>query len=440
MADELRDRTIAILATDGVEQVELEQPRQAVQDAGAQTVLLSIDDGEIQAMNSDINPADTFAVDGKVSDASIDDYDALILPGGTCNPDKLRMDEDAVRFVRDFVERRQAGRRHLPRPVDARRGRRRCAAGGSPRGRASAPTCAAPARGRRRGGRHRRQPQSQPQPRRPAGVLRGDRPRVLGGARRRAQVRRVGPEANRGSFGLLAASPAVSQAPRGAATARNDRPLRRAPVACRLGADEGHVTHASQNPGRRLRFVRCRGVPSTAVAQTPRAGPDAGGHAARQTPGRPDHRRQAAARRPPHVHGAPARAAARRPALAHRAQRASASRCTASRRRACASPTARVAPRHPRARADAASAATAARRTCRSRPCSQSIAQCESHGNPRAISAGGTYRGKYQFSFSTWATVGGKGDPAAASETEQDRRAAMLYRTGGPGHWPVCGR
>ena len=69
-----------------------------------------------------------------------------------------------------------------------------------------------------------------------------------------------------------------------------------------------------------------------------------------------------------------------------------------------------------------------------------SIAQCESHGNPRAISPGGTYRGKYQFSFSTWASVGGKGDPAAASETEQDRRAAILLRTGGPGHWPVCGR
>jgi len=103
MADELRDRKIAILAADGVEQVELEQPRQAVQDAGAQTTLLSLEDGEIQAMNSDINPADTFAVEGKVSDASIDDYDALILPGGTCNPDKLRMDEHAVSFVRDFV-------------------------------------------------------------------------------------------------------------------------------------------------------------------------------------------------------------------------------------------------------------------------------------------------------------------------------------------------
>jgi len=68
------------------------------------------------------------------------------------------------------------------------------------------------------------------------------------------------------------------------------------------------------------------------------------------------------------------------------------------------------------------------------------IAQCESGGNPRAISAGGTYRGKYQFSFATWATVGGKGDPAQASEAEQDRRAAILYRRDGPGQWPVCGR
>jgi hypothetical protein len=68
------------------------------------------------------------------------------------------------------------------------------------------------------------------------------------------------------------------------------------------------------------------------------------------------------------------------------------------------------------------------------------IAQCESHGNPRAISASGTYRGKYQFSFATWRAVGGTGDPARASETEQDRRAAILYRRDGPGQWPVCGR
>ena len=104
MADELRDLTIAILAADGVEQVELEQPRQAVQDAGAQAHLLSLQDGEIQAMNGDIEPGDTFRVDRVVGDTSINDYDGLILPGGTINPDKLRMDEDAVGFVRDFVE------------------------------------------------------------------------------------------------------------------------------------------------------------------------------------------------------------------------------------------------------------------------------------------------------------------------------------------------
>jgi hypothetical protein len=67
------------------------------------------------------------------------------------------------------------------------------------------------------------------------------------------------------------------------------------------------------------------------------------------------------------------------------------------------------------------------------------IAACESHGNPRAIGGGGAYRGKYQFSFGTWASVGGRGDPAAAPEREQDRRAAMLLNRSGAGHWPVCG-
>ena len=67
------------------------------------------------------------------------------------------------------------------------------------------------------------------------------------------------------------------------------------------------------------------------------------------------------------------------------------------------------------------------------------IAACESHGNPRAISASGTFRGKYQFSFGTWAAVGGKGDPAAAPEAEQDRRAAILLRRTGGSAWPVCG-
>ena len=59
--------------------------------------------GEIRATNSDINPADTFQVDKQVSAVGVDDYDALLLPGGTSNPDKLRTDQDAVSFVRDFV-------------------------------------------------------------------------------------------------------------------------------------------------------------------------------------------------------------------------------------------------------------------------------------------------------------------------------------------------
>src|SRR3954452_22670293 len=104
MSDQLARRKVAILAADGVERVELEQPRQAVRDAGAELELLSIHDGEIAARKNDLEDAGTFSVDRLVSDASVDDYDALLLPGGTVNPDKLRMDQDAVRFVRDFVQ------------------------------------------------------------------------------------------------------------------------------------------------------------------------------------------------------------------------------------------------------------------------------------------------------------------------------------------------
>ena len=68
------------------------------------------------------------------------------------------------------------------------------------------------------------------------------------------------------------------------------------------------------------------------------------------------------------------------------------------------------------------------------------IAECESGGNPRAISRGGTYRGKYQFSRSTWRSIGGRGDPARASESTQDRLALRLYRRQGIKPWPVCGR
>jgi len=69
----------------------------------------------------------------------------------------------------------------------------------------------------------------------------------------------------------------------------------------------------------------------------------------------------------------------------------------------------------------------------------EAIAACESGGDPTIVSADGSYRGKYQFSFSTWASVGGSGDPAAASEAEQDYRAALLYASAGSSPWPVCG-
>ena len=70
----------------------------------------------------------------------------------------------------------------------------------------------------------------------------------------------------------------------------------------------------------------------------------------------------------------------------------------------------------------------------------QAIAACESGGDPGAVDASGTYRGKYQFDRQTWASVGGSGDPAAASEAEQDQRAAQLYAQAGASPWPVCGQ
>lgn len=67
------------------------------------------------------------------------------------------------------------------------------------------------------------------------------------------------------------------------------------------------------------------------------------------------------------------------------------------------------------------------------------IASCESGGDPTAVSSDGTYRGKYQFDYGTWESVGGQGDPAAAPEAEQDYRAALLYARSGSSPWPVCG-
>ena len=69
----------------------------------------------------------------------------------------------------------------------------------------------------------------------------------------------------------------------------------------------------------------------------------------------------------------------------------------------------------------------------------EAIASCESGGDPTAVSSDGTYRGKYQFDYGTWESVGGSGDPAAAPEAEQDYRAALLYTQSGSSPWPVCG-
>jgi len=102
MANELRGRKVAFLVTDGVEQVELTEPWKAVGEAGAERHLVSLEAGTIQGVNNDTEKGDTFPVDRLVKDVSADDYDALVLPGGVANPDALRMDNDAVRFVKEF--------------------------------------------------------------------------------------------------------------------------------------------------------------------------------------------------------------------------------------------------------------------------------------------------------------------------------------------------
>jgi protease I len=102
MPGRLDGMRIAILATDGVEQVELTGPRDAVTAEGARADLVSVSGGEIQAMNSDIEPAEKFPVDVTAADASPGDYDALLMPGGTVNADRLRMDDDVRAFVREI--------------------------------------------------------------------------------------------------------------------------------------------------------------------------------------------------------------------------------------------------------------------------------------------------------------------------------------------------
>jgi protease I len=99
----LKGKKIAIVAADMVEQVELVEPRKALEEAGAETELISLKPGEIRGFNH-FDPADTFKVDRTAEEVDASDYDALLLPGGVGNPDQLRGDENVVSFIRDFFE------------------------------------------------------------------------------------------------------------------------------------------------------------------------------------------------------------------------------------------------------------------------------------------------------------------------------------------------
>ena len=103
MADTLKGKKVAIVAADMVEQVELLEPRKALDEAGAKTELISIKPGEIQGFNH-FDPGDKIKVDKLVEEADASDYDALMIPGGVGNPDQLRGDENMVAFVREFFE------------------------------------------------------------------------------------------------------------------------------------------------------------------------------------------------------------------------------------------------------------------------------------------------------------------------------------------------
>ena len=104
MADKLQGKRIAfVVAPEGAEQIELTEPWKAVEGEGGKPELLSTDAGQVQAFNH-LDKADTFPVDRTLADADASDYDGLVLPGGVANPDFLRMDDDAVAFIRGFFE------------------------------------------------------------------------------------------------------------------------------------------------------------------------------------------------------------------------------------------------------------------------------------------------------------------------------------------------
>ena len=99
----IADRKVAVLATDGFEEVELTEPVKALRDAGAEVTIVSLKKGSIQGMHHD-KPGDKITVDADLSEVDAEEFDALLLPGGVANPDTLRLVPEAIDFVRGFVE------------------------------------------------------------------------------------------------------------------------------------------------------------------------------------------------------------------------------------------------------------------------------------------------------------------------------------------------
>ena len=105
MADTLSDSNVAIfLAQRGTEEPEFTEPKQAVEDAGANVDVLGSETGEVETVNSDLEPGGSYEIEKTFSEVSSDDYDGLVVPGGTVGADTLRIDEDAVRFIQEFAE------------------------------------------------------------------------------------------------------------------------------------------------------------------------------------------------------------------------------------------------------------------------------------------------------------------------------------------------
>jgi protease I len=105
MANELQGKKVAILlAPVGTEQVEFTEPKKAVEAEGATVDVVGIQTGDAQTMNNDVNPGETFTVEKTFTEVSADEYDGLIVPGGTVGSDNLRADEDAVKFIHSFFE------------------------------------------------------------------------------------------------------------------------------------------------------------------------------------------------------------------------------------------------------------------------------------------------------------------------------------------------